>query len=159
MKDNIKLWNDITFKTVCYQKNHDFINDNDNIITECDGEILKLRIEEKNKPELIGEYNFSIWNIKLCKDLNISINELINFYDFEDSYGELKKELNNKSISLNNYERFIIIHSLILKEEYRKKDVTKEFMEMIYRNYYSNNTLILGLVKPIQYNKIDHFSI
>jgi hypothetical protein len=154
-KHNFDLWKKITFKTLVYRKNIDFINTNENIITECEGVITELRYEDNKLPKLIGEYSFSIWNIELGRKLNININKLIQAYNLENSYGELVKLIKSNNFDYNQYNKVIIIHTYLLKKEYRKKGITDELIEMFYRDYFGDKIAILMLVKPFQNNKMD----
>lgn len=153
-KENIKLWSEVTFKTRCYRKNYDFIVKNEHIITEYDGTVLKLRIGEKKLPMILGEYNFSIWNIKLGNELGINIPELLNNYQTDLVYRELSK-LDVTTFNINNYDRVLLIHSFILTPEYRKTGVTEEFIESLYRDFGGDNTAIIALVIPFQDNNVD----
>jgi hypothetical protein len=44
----------------------------------------------------------------------------------------------------------VLVNSFVLREEYRKKEITEEFIEMIYRDFYNDNTLIVAFVMPFQ---------
>jgi hypothetical protein len=153
--ENISLLSNLTFKTVSYRKNFDMISDDDNIITECDGVVSELRIAQKKSPITIGEYGFSIWNIELGKSLGINLNKLLKAYTIEDSYIELYGAVKNKQIDITQYKRVVIIHNFILRADYRKKEITEEFVEMIYRDYYDKDVAIFALVKPFQNNPVD----
>jgi len=158
-KNDIALWSDITFKTHCYRKNYDLSCKNDNIITENEGEISVVRMSQHKPPLTIGEYSFSVWNIELGKKLGVNIKKLIKDQLLDNTYNELLDVVNNKQISINNLNRLILIHSLILHPDYRKHEITEEFMEFIYRDYYSDNNhdkiMIIALVRPFQNNPID----
>lgn len=152
---NWELWNNITFNTHGYRKNFDILNINENIITEYDGTISELRIAEQKSPTIIGEYRFSAWNLDLGRKVNANVSELINKYKNEDSYHELINVVSNNEINLNNINKLIIIHSFVLHNDYRKHELTEEFIEAFYHDYYDENTLILGLFKPFQDNFFD----
>lgn len=149
------LWKNISFKTTAYRKNFDLIDNNDNIITHCDGIISKLRIDEQKKPLIIGEYMISIWNVELVKMLNLDIITLLYNYKFVKSYNELLFAINNNYININDYDKIVFINTFVLHKEYRKCGIVDEFFEMIYREFYNKNTLILTLALPFQYNPID----
>lgn len=154
MKD-LNLWSRITFKTHGYRKNIDFINDNENIITEYEGSVSEVRILEEKPPIIVGEYGFSVWNIALGKKLNVNFNKLIYDHRIEDTYRELIKIIKGKYFDINGYNKIVLVHTLILKKDYRKKGITQEFVEMLYRDFYDENTAIIALVKPFQDNHID----
>lgn len=157
--DYIKMKKDtiqnLSFNNKLYKTNYDLIIPNDNIITESDGTIYKLRINEKKPPLFVGEYNLSIWNLKLGYLLNADIQEMIKKFSQQESYIELNNIINDKSFDINNYNKLIIIHSVVIKKEYRKNDVLNELIESIYREYNDDKTAILMYVKPIQYNKLE----
>lgn len=155
MNENIRLWQNLTFKTNSYRKNYDLVTENENIITEYDGNVSLLRILEKKVPLIIGEYGFSVWNIQLGKLLGVNFDEIIKLYSLEMTYHELLKCIKNHQINISDYSRIVLIHSFILRPDFRKKNVTEEFVEMIYRDFYTPNTLILALVMPTQNNLID----
>lgn len=154
-KTDINFWSNLTFRTQSYRKNLDFVGDDDNIITEHEGDVSVLRMSENKPPLIIGEYNFSVWNIENAKLLNIDLIKLMNVYSGVDTYNELIKLVNNKLINITIYKRIVLIHSFILSSNYRKRGISEEFIEFIYRDFHNNDTLILILVEPIQYNSID----
>lgn len=154
-KKDLKLWNKITFKTQGYRKNFDFVNDNENIITEYDGVVSEIRIAEQKPPFIVGEYGLSVWNIELGKKLNVDFNKLIEDHYFETTYEELMNVIKRNEININNFQKMVLIHSFILHKNYRKRGITEEFVEMIYRDFYNEHTLIIVLVMPFQYNPIN----
>jgi len=153
--NNLKLWNNITFKTEGYRKNFDFINDDENIITEYDGKISEIRISELKPPHIIGEYGFSVWHIDLGKKFNVNLKKLIANHHIEDTYDELLKIIKQNDFNFENINKLVLIHSFVLKRDYRKRGITEEFIETIYRDFFGENVAIIMLVKPLQYNKID----
>lgn len=156
-RENIELWSDITFKTIGFIKNYDLTAPYEQFVTEIDGEISKIRFKEKKPPVLIGEFGISIWNFDLAEILGINLLELMEEYTYDmDSYSEIYKLIQDNKIKINSINKLVIIHHLVIKKEYRKKQLTEEFSEFICRNYYnSDNNKILALVKPFQYNEID----
>lgn len=148
------ILNDVTFKTQVYQKNFNFLGI-DNIISENDGIITRLRTEENKPPIIIGEFGFSSWNINVAKIYDINIDQVILDYSKENSYGELLHLRKNGSIDFHNINRLYILHSFILHEDYRKYEITEELFEMFYRVFLSENDMLLALVMPFQYNKVD----
>lgn len=153
--EKMKLWSNLTFKTRCYRKNFDLVTENENIITEYEGSVSELRIAEAKRPFIVGEYGFSVWNINLAKLLNIDLNEILRAYSLENTYNELKQVVDSKEIDLWKYQKVVLIHSFIVRADYRKHGVTEEFVEAMYRDYYDDETLIIVLTKPFQYNPID----
>ena len=147
------LWNDVTFKTQCFRKNFDFVYDGENIITEYEGIISEIK--ENKLPFIIGEYGFSIWNIELGLKFDVNLDKLISEHAIENTYSELKNVVQQKEFTINKYKKIILIHTLILRKDYRKRGITEEFIEMIYRDFYSKNTAIIALFKPFQTNTID----
>jgi hypothetical protein len=152
---DIDIWYNLTFKTISYQKNYDLVTKDENIITDYDGSISELRINENKPPLIIGEYGFSVWNLELSKILYIDIIKLIKAFHVEDSYMGLMYIINEKLIDITKYKKLLIIHSLLICPEYRKHEITEEFIELIYRNFYDKNIAIIALVKPFQNNSID----
>jgi hypothetical protein len=145
--------NKIAFETQGYRKNFDNI-DNDNIVTEYIGRISNNDVE--NKPSLkIGEYVFSVWDLSIAKSLKINILDLMKFYEIRDSYFELYELISNKKFNIEKYKKIIIIHSLIIHPDYRKTGISEEFTEFIYRDFYTDDTAIILLAKPLQNNKFE----
>ena len=150
-----KLWNNITFKTLGYRKNFDFISTNENIITLYDGMISEIRLAKKIPPRPVGEYSFSVWNIDLGKKLNVDLEKLIKEHDTENSYYELFDVIKKNVIHVRDYKKIVVVHTLVLNEDYRKRGMTEEFVEMLYRDFYADDVAIIMLVKPFQDNPID----
>lgn len=155
VEKDLDLWTNITFKTHCFRKNFDFLNDNENIITECEGMISETRISEQKSPFTVGEYGLSVWNLDLGRKFNADINKLISEHSFENTYEELADVLNKNIIDISKVKKLVLIHTIILHKNYRKCGIFEEFIEMIYRDFYDENTMIIALVKPFQDNPID----
>jgi len=153
--DNWNIWNSLTFKTLSYRKNFDLIIKNENIITEHVGTITMLNIFKRIPPTLVGEYGFSVWNVGLGRLTNINIKKLIKAHYLEDTYDELIKLINDDKLDLNKYNKLVLIHSLIIHPDFRKRGITEEFIESMFRDFHDNNTAIIMLCKPIQDNKIN----
>lgn len=150
------LLNKLTFKTTSYRKNFDLSFKNENFITELEGIINKIKIGEKKLPLLIGEYGISVWNIGLAKSFDIDLIDVLKKHSIENSYQELNNLLYNDKISLDNVNKLIIIQNLIIHPEYRKKQISEEFIEFLYRDYYyGDNNKMIWFVKPIQDNTVD----
>jgi len=154
-KTDSTLWNNLTFKTQNYRKNYDLINLNENFITECDGTISQIRIDERKPPHTVGEYGLSVWNIELGKQFKVNFNDLLKDHAFEDTYGELIDVIRMKKINISDYKKIVLVHNLIIHKDYRNRGVTEELTEMLYRDYYGDNVAVIILVKPFQNNPID----
>lgn len=154
-RKNWNLWSNITFKTQSYRKNFDLINLNENFITEYDGTISEIRLDKRQPPRPIGEYGFSIWNIGLGEKFAVDFNKLIKDHAFEDTYNELVNIIRKEEININDYKKIVLIHTLVLNKNFRKRGVTEEFVEMIYRDYYADDIAVIILVKPFQDNLTD----
>lgn len=149
------LWNNITFKTQGFRKNFDIINTNENFITEYDGKISEIRLEKRKPPRPVGEYGFSVWNIGLGRRFAVDFNKLIRDHALEDTYGELIRVIKKKEIDVHNYKKIVLVHTFVLHKNYRKRGITEEFIEMLYRDFYNEDVAIIMLVKPFQDNLID----
>lgn len=153
-KKGWEVWSNITFKTQGYRKNFDLIIENENIISEYTGNISLVRILQQKPPYIIGEYSFSVWDISLAKILGIDLNKLLVAYNSVNGYVELVK-LIGKEIDINKYNKIVLIHSLVIHPDYRKLEITEEFIEFIYRDYHFDDTAIIAIVQPFQNNEID----
>lgn len=149
------LWNEITFKTQGFRKNFDIINTNENIITEYDGTIAEIRLKKRKPPRPVGEYGFSVWNIKLGHKFAVDFDKLIKEHAIEDTYSELIDVIKKNEINIKEYKKIVLVHTFVLNKDYRKRGVTEEFIEMLYRDFYSEDIAIIMLVKPFQDNLID----
>jgi len=154
-KEDWALWDNITFKTHGYSKNFDLIITNESFITEYDGEISEIRIQEKKPPIMIGEYGVSVWNIELGDKFGTDFNELLKKHVFENTYEELLYLIEKNDFHLHNYKKIVLVHTVILRKDYRKRGLSEELVEMLYRNFYSEDVVIIMLVKPFQDNLID----
>ena len=154
-KNDIELWSNLTFKTRCYRKNFDLVTEDENIITEYEGSVSELNIFRKKPPFVIGEFGFSVWNIELGNLLGINLNKLIGSFSMEDTYNELMKTITSKEFDITKYKKIVLLHSFIIRADYRKHGITEEFIEFLYRDFYDKNIAIIALVKPFQYNVID----
>ena len=152
---NWNIWDNLTFKTIQFNKNFDIVNNNESFITEYCGTISEIRIGDYKPPIIVGEYTISLWNIELGKKFNADFNKLINEHHVEDIYNELLKITKNKDIDIINYNKIAFITTLVIHPDYRKHEITEEFIEFIYRNFYAENNAIIALVKPFQNNDID----
>lgn len=149
------LWGDITFKTLGYRKNFDFINNNESIITQYEGMISEIRVSDRLYPRPVGEYGFSVWNIELGKQLGVNLNKLIKEHEIENTYSELVKIIEDNEINVRDYKKIVLVNTFILNKNYRKHGITEEFTEMLYRDFYCDGIAIIMLVKPFQNNPID----
>jgi hypothetical protein len=152
---NWNLWNNITFKTINYRRNFDLSIENDSIITEHDGYISETRMENDLPPLTIGEFGLSIWNIALARELRISLNEILNNHKAENTYEELLRMISQKEIDINKFGKIVFITNLVLRPDYRKRGITEEFTEYIFRDFFTKSDAVIALVKPLQDNPID----
>jgi hypothetical protein len=149
-RQDLKLWNNITFKTQGYRKNFDLINTNEKFITEYEGSIAELRMEERKPPRPVGEYRFSVWNIELGEKFDVDFEELVKRHSADDLYNELIDMIRKYEFSIRKHKKIVLVHSLVLNKDYRKKGVTEEFIEMLHNDFYCENVAIVVLVKPFQ---------
>jgi len=150
-----RLWENLTFKTLAYRKNFDLISTNENIITLYDGMISEIRLRSRKPPRPVGEYSFSVWNIELGQKLDVDIEKLIKVHDVENTYSELFEVVNENLLNVRSYKKIVFVQTLVLNKDYRKRGVTQELVEMLYRDFYCEDTAIIMLVKPFQNNPID----
>lgn len=158
MKFNEKdyeLWNKLTFKTISYRKNFDITYEDENFLTEHEGVISEVRIDEKKPPFQVGEFQFTVWNLDFAREFKIKLQSNLKNHYIEDAYSELLSVTKNGMLVLNNVNKLIILHTLVIHPDYRKRGITEEFMEFLYRDYVYDKNLLIALVKPIQENKID----
>lgn len=149
------LWNNITFKTQGYRKNFDIINTNEKFITEYEGTISELRIDERKPPRPVGEYSFSVWNIELGEKFDVDFNKLVKQHGADDLYKELIESVINNEFNIHDYKKIVLVQTLVLNKNYRKHGITEEFIEMLYRDFYCNDVAIIMLVKPYQNNLVN----
>lgn len=154
MKNN--LWKKLTFRTTSYRKNYDLEFLNDNFITEHEGVISEIRLAEKKPPFIIGEYSISIWNFELANIFNVNLFPIFAQYEYEMAYEEILRAIDQNLLNLKSVDKLIVLKNLIIHPDYRKKGVTDEFVEFLYRDYYlgGNNKMVV-LVKPLQDNFVD----
>jgi len=131
------------------------VNVDENIITLYDGMVSEIRLRERKPPRPVGEYGFSVWNIDLAKKLGVDLEKLVKVHDSENTYSEMYDVIKKNIIDVRNYKRIVFVHSFILNKDYRKQEITQEFVEMLYRDFYCDDTTIIMLVKPFQDNAID----
>jgi len=154
-RTDLDLWGNVTFKTLAYRKNYDFISTNENIITLYEGMVSELRLNEKIVPKPVGEYGFSVWNVELAKTLNANIYDLIKEHKAENTYNDLIEVIENRGLDVFDYKKIVFLNSFVLKKDYRKRGLTEELVEMLYRDFYSEDVAIIALVKPFQDNNFD----
>jgi len=148
--------NNISYKINSYPNNNDLAYYNDCYITNHDGFIYLKNFDNNNMPQLIGEFFISTLNIEIIKQLNVNIINVFKNYTNEILYSELLKVIYQKELNIFKYSNIVIVQSLVIKKEYRKKKIFNDFVEMLFREYYNNNTLIILLVLPFQKNPIDY---
>jgi hypothetical protein len=154
-RNDINLWSNLTFKTLGYRRNFDLVSLNENIITLYDGMVSEIRLSERKPPRPVGEYGFSVWNIDLAHKLGVDLERLIKAHDIENVYSEFYNVIKENVIDVHDYKKIVFVHSFVLNKNYRKHGITEEFVEMLYRDFYCDNTAIIMLVKPFQDNPID----
>jgi hypothetical protein len=154
-KNEYDLWNKIAFRTISYGRNFDLINKNESFITEHSGLISKIRLVEQKMPILVGEYGYSVWNIEFALKFGLDLNNLLLHYKAQNTYNELLRLTENSEFNILSYKKIVLIHNLVIHNDYRKSGISEEFIESIYRDFSDENTAIIALVKPIQYNEID----
>jgi len=155
MKKNYDLWSSLTFKTLSYRKNFNFTVEDDNFITELEGTVTKVGIGSGKPPFFVGEYNYSIWNFGLANLFDVDLLDVLENYTYEDSYIELFDMVKENKFSFEEIDRLVVLHNFILHPDYRKKGITEEFIEALYREHFvGGNNHIVALVKPIQNNTV-----
>lgn len=156
-RSNFDLWEKITFKTTSYRKNFDLSIENEQFITEYNGDISEVRIEERKPPNIIGEYAISVWDFKLAKKFYVNLSKTMKGFNIENSYRELNRLMNDYVIDFDGVNKLIIIHTFILHPKYRNRGITEEFIEFLYRDFYhGQDNKMVALVKPVQTNEIDY---
>jgi hypothetical protein len=96
-----------------------------------------------------------VWNIELGIKFDVNLNKLITERIVENTFSELINVIQDKEIEIKDFKKIVFIYSFILRKDYRKRGITEEFIEMIYRDFYDKNTAIIALIKPFQDNSID----
>jgi len=150
-----RIIENITFKTTTYYRNYEYLSEKENIVTHYDGMLYKLRIIEKKPPLPLGEYEFTIWNIGIGKELGINVNELISNYGEDVVFTDFKNLIKNKNLNTLKYDNLVLISYFILNPDFRKIGLTQEFVKMIYKNFYNKKNAIIVYAKPIQHQLID----
>ena len=84
LKNNLVFTNKETIRNV------DFINQNDRFVSYGEGEILKIRVSEKEikHPLLVGEYFYYSVSIEDLKRTNTHLRESLGFLDLDDSVSD-----------------------------------------------------------------------
>lgn len=149
------IWDNTTFKTVCYHKNFDLVNDDESLITEYSGTISLIRLSEYKPPIIMGEFELSEWNVGLGVKFEADLIKLVKKHKSEILYSELLRLIKNNEIDITNYKKIVFIANLIIRPDYRKLGLTEEFIELLYREHYNEGDAIIALVKPLQDNPID----
>ena len=153
------LLTNIAFKTQAHRKNYDFVVQYENIITEYQGTISKLRIVEQKPPVIIGEYSFSVLNMTTARLFEADVYKLIKDYSDEDVYKEMLYALDNGYLYYDGLYKdtgkVVLLHSYVLHPDHRNQGVTEELIEMLHREFYTMDNTIIALVKPFQENLVD----
>jgi hypothetical protein len=149
------IWDNTTFKTVCYHKNFDLVNDDESLITEYRGTISLIRLAEYKPPLIMGEFELSEWNVGLGVKFEADLIKLVKKHKTEVVYSELLNLIKSKEIDITNYKKIVFVANLIVRPDFRKFGLTEEFVELLYREHYNEGDAIIALVKPLQDNPID----
>lgn len=155
---NKELKNNLVFINKETIRNVDIISNNDRFISYGEGEIKKIRMDEKiiKSPLFIGEYFYYKISIEDIKKEEIELHEALSFLDNDDSiydFLSLIYENNDFYYDLLKYNKLIIISYIITSEETRKNDVIlSEFIKSFHKMHYSDDVVLFGYFKPIQYN-------
>ena len=149
------ILNKLTFKTISYNKNTNIIFRDDSFVTEYEGIITKLRIEEEKPPLQIGEFSMSQMNVDIAKNFNADINSFLLKRVKEDCYTDLAWLVKREKFNFNEFDKVLFIHNIIIRPDHRKLGVTEEFIEYIYRTFFRKGIKIIFLVKPFQLKKDD----
>ena len=150
------ILNKLIFKTTTYNKNTNIVFKDDSFVTEYEGIINKLRIDDEKPPLHIGEFSMSQINFDIGKKFNADLKRYIIQRTNEDCYIDLIKLIKNKEINIENFDKVLFIHNLIIRPDHRKIGITEEFIEYIYRMFYRDGIKIIALVKPFQLKKDDY---
>lgn len=152
-KENIDINKRLVFITSSYKNNYNTLDIGDNIITEYTGAI-HLRSEDFKESTIIGHYSYVTININMAKLLNINVNTLIKkMNDLHDKYVALSDSLKASELNIHEYDTLTYLDHVIIHPQYRKKDVTHEFLEYMYNTHIqtTKKPLFLGFIKPIQH--------
>lgn len=148
----------IVFTTKETIRNIDFIEVNDRVITYGEGEIKELRINNKeiNYPLLIGEYFYYKIFLNEIRRENLNLHETLSFLDDDDSIDDFLSLIyhnNDFYDKVMEKNRLIIISHLVISKKKRKNNIIfSEFINSFNRQHNSNDVMILGYFKPLQYN-------
>jgi len=149
------IWDNTTFKTVCYHKNFDLVNDDESLITEYSGTISLIRLAEYKPPVIMGEFELSEWNVELGIKFEADLIKLVKKHKAEILYSELLNVIKSKEIDITKYKKIVFVTNLIVRPDFRKFGLTEEFIELLYREHYSEGDAVIALVKPLQDNPLD----
>lgn len=149
------IWDNTTFKTVCYHKNFDLVNDDESLITEYRGTISLIRLADYKPPLIMGEFELSEWNVGLGIKFEADLVKLVKKHKAEVLYTELLNVIISKEIDITKYKKIVFVANLIVRPDFRKFGLTEEFVELLYREHYNEGDAIIALVKPLQDNPID----
>jgi hypothetical protein len=150
------ILNNLTFKTTSYNKNTNIVFKDDSFITEYEGVITKIRVDEQKPPLHVGEFSMSQINYDVAKKFNADLKSYIIQRTKEDCYVDLIKLIKNKEFKIEDHAKTFFIHNLILRPDHRSIGVTEEFIEYIYRTFHRNDVKILALFKPMQLKGDDY---
>lgn len=157
---NLKVLENLAFKTKLCHRNFDMISINESFTTDLEGSITLVRIEENLPPLQIGEFYINVFNFDIARTFNVDLLPLIYGHNKEGSYVDfidLIKTSSKKSlIDLDTVNKIYYVNNFIIRPEFKKLGVVEEFAEFLYKNFYNVNNEILLLVKPFQSIKDDY---
>lgn len=172
-KGNLK--NNLVFINKETIRNVDLINLNDRFISYGEGEIKRngdysfvipsgeigssIRVNERviKYPLLVGEYFYYKISLEELRKTEIHLHKALSFLDMDDSVDDflsLIYEDNKFYENLLKFNKLILISYLVASDEMRKNDIIfSEFIKTFHKQHYSDDVMVLGYFKPIQYNK------
>lgn len=149
--EKILISKDIVFKPLAFCRNFDMFTIDDSFVQNISGEINETNIAERALPTLIGEFTINIYNVSLANYFGANIIDEFEL-NAETSIinNEIFKVVKN-GLDINKYNKIIYINNLIFVPNRRGYNIVDEFIEFVFRTYYTMDTLILFYVKPFQY--------
>ena len=145
----------MSFKTTSYKKNFDLVIKNDCFISEHVGIISEIRIDKNEMPIIAGEFSYSVIDIDLANRHGVNILNLVESHNQQHSFSQLEDVIKNGTFIHNDSKKIILLHTVVINQDYRGLGIMLELMETIYRDYSDAKHTIIALVKPIQDNHMD----
>ncbi len=151
---NLKILENLAFKTKVCHRNFDMISLNESFTTDLEGSITLVRIEENLPPIQIGEFYINIFNFDIARTFDVDLLPLIYAHDKEGSYTDfidmIKANNKNKIFDFETINKLYYVNNFIIRPEFRKLGVCEEFTEFLYKNFHNKNNEIMILAKPLQ---------